>query len=555
MNKDLPNGSERIAEQQQLFDKLFKGFKRCIADAKQYQPSITFELSKNCKYWSWPSVQKFISDNKLQQHCFHGCQCGLKGITGKPLKKGWKIASDIMQLNMLDDFTCKGDHVREQSRGRSLKLAEGYTFEMTDVQHEAFRSSAVERKGPKHNLAAACRVASVMPQQERHFSEHQLGLLRGWDTLFQRLLASSIFADVGQDQGTQEVALGLAHDHTAQSVVDTWRESYECVQRILDPFIEAKRTSLAYFSPPSATTSPVYQILISDSTLAMISGGKKTRVCHDLERAFHDCRCRHVLQFHHEMHWGAELRVLVKRAIICARAIRKDVPDARIHVNVVWSGNELVGETGIVSTNRYPYAEARGDPLKIEADTKRHLTWYVEQGRKAGCNVLALSCIPNASIYELHSIYTHFGKDIKHWLREKYEEPDVVIVDLDPLMWQMELKDQYHMTFCDKNQSRVLSWFNANFYILHLSSILAPYVPEMINTNRRNGKRDLRVLDASLSPFSPASEEYRQTVTAVIHRTEANRKRIEAACRRLTVEEVRREQPGFDEIMEEDEIT
>ena len=150
-------------------------------------------------------------------------------------------------------------------------------------------------------------------------------------------------------------------------------------------------------------------------------------------------------------------------------------------MNVVWSENELVGENGIVSTNRYPYAEAKGDPLKIEADTKRHVTWYVEQGRKAGCNVLALSCIPNASIYELRSINTHFGKDIKRWLREKYEEPDVVIVDLDPLMWQMELKDQYHMTFCDKNQSRVLSWFNANFCILHLSSILAPYVPEMIN--------------------------------------------------------------------------
>ena len=106
-------------------------------------------------------------------------------------------------------------------------------------------------------------------------------------------------------------------------MVDTWRESYESVQHILNPFIEAKRTSLAYFSPPSPTTSPVYQILISDSTLAMISGGKKTRVRHDLEGAFHDSRCRHVLQFHHEMHWGAELRVLVKRAIICAGCARR----------------------------------------------------------------------------------------------------------------------------------------------------------------------------------------------------------------------------------------
>ena len=143
----------------------------------------------------------------------------------------------------------------------------------------------------------------------------------------------------------------------------------------------------------------------------------------------------------------------------------------------------------------------------IQADTKRHLTWYVEQGRKAGCNVLALSCVPNANIYDLHNIYTHFGKDIKHWFRETFAEPDVVIIDLDPLLWQMELKDQYHMTFCDKNQSRGLSWFNANFYILHLSAILSPHLPGMIDANQRNGARDLKVLDASLSlsPFTPAS--------------------------------------------------
>ena len=48
VNKDLPNGNERIAEQQRLFRQLFKGFKRCIADAEEHQPSITFELSKNC---------------------------------------------------------------------------------------------------------------------------------------------------------------------------------------------------------------------------------------------------------------------------------------------------------------------------------------------------------------------------------------------------------------------------------------------------------------------------------------------------------------------------
>ena len=62
------------------------------------------------------------------------------------------------------------------------------------------------------------------------------------------------------------------------------------------------------------------------------------------------------------------------------------------------------------------------------------------------------------------------------------------------------------------------------------------------------------MLDASLSPFTPASDEYRQAVIDVIHRREESKKRIEAASRPLTVEEVRREQPDLDEFMEEDEI-
>ena len=76
----------------------------------------------------------------------------------------------------------------------------------------------------------------------------------------------------------------------------------------------------------------------------------------------------------------------------------------------------------------------------------------------------------------------------------------------------------------------------------------------MNEANQRNGKRDLKVLDASFSPFTPASDEYRQAVIDVIHRREESKKRIEAASRPLTVEEVRREQPDLDEFMEEDEI-
>lgn len=70
------------------------------------------------------------------------------------------------------------------------------------------------------------------------------------------------------------------------------------------------------------------------------------------------------------MHWGCELCILVKRAIACARAVRTAVPDARIYVNVVWAGNEVMGDNGFVPTKRYPFADPQGDQLKIISDIK-----------------------------------------------------------------------------------------------------------------------------------------------------------------------------------------
>ena len=36
---------------------------------------------------------------------------GLKGLSGKPLKKGWKIATDVPQLNVLVSHAMVGTHM------------------------------------------------------------------------------------------------------------------------------------------------------------------------------------------------------------------------------------------------------------------------------------------------------------------------------------------------------------------------------------------------------------------------------------------------------------
>lgn len=115
------------------------------------------------------------------------CQFNLEGITGNPLKKGWKIASDVRQLCVLDDCVCHGSHVHEQPRGKALKNAEGY--ELTDVPLKLF---AAEQSRTTQFRAFRRLSFDAMSQPERRYSDHQLALLDGWDALFQRLLRSAI---------------------------------------------------------------------------------------------------------------------------------------------------------------------------------------------------------------------------------------------------------------------------------------------------------------------------------------------------------------------------
>ena len=55
------------------------------------------------------------------------------------MKKSWTIAGNFKELTVLDSFKCDGKHEHDQSRGKALKLAENYTFKLTDMLHECFR--------------------------------------------------------------------------------------------------------------------------------------------------------------------------------------------------------------------------------------------------------------------------------------------------------------------------------------------------------------------------------------------------------------------------------
>ena len=80
-------GQERIKEQQKQFTKLFKSFVKLVDEVYDERTLIAFELSKNCKYWRWPMVRKFLIERSMTTHHFDGCMLGVLGNNGQPMKK------------------------------------------------------------------------------------------------------------------------------------------------------------------------------------------------------------------------------------------------------------------------------------------------------------------------------------------------------------------------------------------------------------------------------------------------------------------------------------
>ena len=88
-------GQERVQEQQRWFNKLFKSFVKLVDEVVDDKTLIAFELSRNCKYWKWQMVKKFLIDHSMSMRHFDGCMLGVTENGGQPIKKGWTVAGKI----------------------------------------------------------------------------------------------------------------------------------------------------------------------------------------------------------------------------------------------------------------------------------------------------------------------------------------------------------------------------------------------------------------------------------------------------------------------------
>ena len=405
INSKTTEGGERVESHKQLFRKLFRSLRKLDGSLCKFcDVSIAFELPASCDYWKLPMIQNFIDQHGLQEHLVDGCMVGIKDKEGAPLKKTWRIVSDVSLSEQLSGLRCDKSHQHGESRGNDLKKAESYTYVLTDAVHVSWskhvnkrvssisacaslqqvsetsfagsltlgRAIAAGNREP--SAATAPKLACVnmeVPKFHSNVPQRPLEML------------SVDYPEMGNYWRSQLITAGLAAETNnlglAEGEGDTLLRMYQEItpQLLLNGSLESRTASLPALSLLASTSNEGLNraqtvapdrgeigeramILVSDSTLTMVSGSKRapkhTSPADTLQAYLTNLVQPGYSEVRMEDRWGGRLIHLVGRV----EAIMDELIEATgnrlaaIDVMVVWSGNELVGSKGVFC-NPDPY--------------------------------------------------------------------------------------------------------------------------------------------------------------------------------------------------------
>ena len=102
--------------------------------------NIVIEWPAYNDYWRKPEVVALVKKYGLSDVLFHGCAVGLKSANGKPIKKPWRLVTDIPEV--VDSFRpCQCTHNKEDHdicKGKEAERSAAYTTIMAKKFHRAF---------------------------------------------------------------------------------------------------------------------------------------------------------------------------------------------------------------------------------------------------------------------------------------------------------------------------------------------------------------------------------------------------------------------------------
>ena len=159
INSMTEQGGERVESHKQLFRKLFRPLRKLDGSLCKFcDVSIAFEPPASCDNWQLPMISKFCESHGLTEHLVDGCMVGIQEEEGNPLKKTWRIMSNVSLSEQLSGLRCDKSHEHGESRGSDLEKAESYTYVLTDAIHISWSKHV--RSQARHISACAIVQAS-----------------------------------------------------------------------------------------------------------------------------------------------------------------------------------------------------------------------------------------------------------------------------------------------------------------------------------------------------------------------------------------------------------
>ncbi len=517
--------------------------------------SVGFELPASCDYWKLPVVQKFVSEFASIEHHVDGCMIGVTNSDGQPLKKSWRIMSNFSMHEQLEGLRCDKNHVHGESRGTDLKNAESYTHVLTDAIHVAWRKHASAEATTEHVRHANCAVVQQVSETGCKASNSYLRAIcaatgNRWpviDSLVSsRTMSDSAFHrnnftesidrvqprnDIGSFWRGMIAAVGAQaelnesgiHENEQHALIDMYREVQP--QMMLDGALGDRRSSLPALIAlngidndvlssmlPGGTQGqidkPRYLILVSDSTLTLLSGGKR-RPKHGNALADFNAQLTNpfggplgtYLQVQHHDLWGAKLIHLVGKVEQLLDTLVEAAGSAiQCDVVVVWSSNELVGPEGVFTDpspwNRELYPGetwdevhgARGNIRDIASGVRRALRLLGEIRSRPNVGFVSLACAPEAKLYSMPEQFN----DLTAYFASEARRQGVHTFSLSRLIERVEMRDHYHMEDTPRNRALVSEFLKHEVQILLAERYCGQFLSDLERIAGRFPYRELQ---------------------------------------------------------------
>ena len=150
----------KVEYHRHVFEKIWSSMVDSLNLIRHLNPKIAIEWPAHCIYWKFDRVGKFVENiRSLESHLM---DAWLALLTKKvyPLRNHglFKLIAIPLSLHLMDCHVMEVIHTHVQGRGNDLKETESYSFQMTDLTHQAF-IAATSSKPKSTTTTALCAVS------------------------------------------------------------------------------------------------------------------------------------------------------------------------------------------------------------------------------------------------------------------------------------------------------------------------------------------------------------------------------------------------------------